>query len=156
VGVPNSGIYNWLTQKPADIILLHIGTNSLDPNGQADVAAILDQIDLWEQNAGQYPVQVFLARIIDENPTNPDVTTYNNNVQAMALDRVNNAANPAYPDQIVIVDQHSALTYPTDLADQVHPNATGYGKMAARWVEALQQPLPPPPQGPPLWPPQCP
>jgi lysophospholipase L1-like esterase len=156
VGVPNSGIYNWLTQKPADIILLHIGTNSLDPNGQADVAAILDQIDLWEQNAGQYPVQVFLARIIDENPTNPDVTTYNNNVQAMALDRVNNNANPAYPDQIVIVDQHSALTYPTDLADQVHPNATGYGKMAARWVEALQQPLPPPPQGPPLWPPQCP
>jgi hypothetical protein len=142
VGVPNSGIYNWLTQNPADIILLHIGTNSLDPNGQADVAAILNEIDRWERDPDGNPVQVFLARIIDWNPINPDVTTYNNNVQAMALDRVNNPANPAYPDQIVIVDQRSALTYPTDLADDLHPNATGYGKMGAKWAEALQPLLP--------------
>jgi len=87
-------------------------------------------------------VRLFLARIIDWNPINPDVTTYNNNVQAMALDRVNNTTNPAYPDQIVIVDQHSALAYPTDLADVLHPNATGYGKMGARWTEVLQTHLP--------------
>jgi hypothetical protein len=142
VGVSNSGIYNWLVLNPADIILLHIGTNSLDPNGQADVAAILNELDRWERSAGGNPVRLFLARIIDENPINPDVTTYNNNVEAMALDRVNNPANPAYPDQIVIVDQHSALAYPTDLADQVHPNATGYGKMGARWAEVLQPLLP--------------
>lgn len=55
VGVSNSGIYNWLAQNPADIVLLHIGTNSLDPNGQADVAAILDEIDRWERSAGGNP-----------------------------------------------------------------------------------------------------
>jgi hypothetical protein len=142
VGVSNSGIYNWLVQNPADIVLLHIGTNGLDPSGQADVRDILDELDRWESSPGGYPVQVLLARIIDQNPINPGVTTYNNNVQTMALDRVNNAANPAYPDQIVIVNQHSALAYPTDLADDVHPNATGYGKMGARWAEALQPLLP--------------
>jgi hypothetical protein len=38
----------------------------------------------------------------------------------------------------------SALTYPGDLADNVHPNDTGYGKMAGVWFTALKEMLPNP------------
>ena len=36
-----------------------------------------------------------------------------------------------------LVDMHSGFTT-ADLADGLHPNAGGYGKMAARWFSALR------------------
>ena len=60
-------VIEWLNGNPADIVLLHIGTNDIE-NGQnvpvviAEVAATLDNINLWESAHGQ--VTVILARII--------------------------------------------------------------------------------------------
>jgi len=130
--VGDDGVFAWLNANPADFILLHAGTNGLDPNGDIDIEAILDEIARWETSANGNPVTVLLALIIDQNPINPDVTTFNNNV----LDMVNNRA--AARPEIIIVNQHDALNYPGDLADWLHPNATGYSKMANTWFTDLQ------------------
>ena len=55
----------------------------------------------------------------------------------MANDRISNLANPAYPDDIVIVDQQSALDYPDNLSDDKHPTPFGYNRMAGVWLPAL-------------------
>jgi hypothetical protein len=47
------------------------------------------------------------------------------------------AARIAAGDHLVVVDHESALIYPGDLADEVHPNAGGDAKMAAVWFGAL-------------------
>lgn len=141
-GYPTDGVRAWLDQNPADIVLLHIGTNgmpNLGPTVNADdVMDILDEVDLWENTPGNHHVTVLLARITDWDPINPDVATFNDLITNMALDRVNNPSNSAYPDDIIMVDQHSALNYPDDLTDSAHPNPGGYGKMAATWQTALE------------------
>jgi len=61
-----NNVFNWLGQNPADVILLHIGTNDIS-NGSAaasDVAVILDEIKRYAQSYGVTPPTVVLARII--------------------------------------------------------------------------------------------
>jgi len=124
------GIYAWLTANPADIVLVHAGTNGLagDTAGNG-VTAILNQIDVWESSLGGNPVTVLLAEIIDQDPIDSDVTDYNANIVNIAAGR---------PDIDGTIDQFSALTYPDDLNDQLHPNTSGYGKMADTWFSKLQ------------------
>jgi hypothetical protein len=74
------------------------------------------------------------------------------NVEDMALDRVNNPGNPAYPDKIFIVDMEAganmnyAVQPAGDMWDNVHPYqfGLGYEKMADVWFDALVQLLPDP------------
>jgi len=123
---------SWLTANPADIILLHIGTNDIS-QGQTvsstinEVNQILERID-----AKSTATVVFLARIINRND-GYSATTSNYNVQLKALadTRIANG------DLIIIVDQEAALNYPSDLADAVHPNDAGYAKMAQCWFTTL-------------------
>jgi lysophospholipase L1-like esterase len=153
-----ASIYGWLQDHPADVILLHIGTNDLgNPNNTSadNVKNLLDEIDRYEDNHG-VAITVVLARIINTaSHTCPDgsyTTTFNNNVEAMALDRVNNQNNPAYPDKIVMVDMEcgagldyimdTAPPYTHDMYDFLHPNQNGYEKMADVWLEGLREILP--------------
>ncbi len=57
----------------------------------------------------------------------------------MAMDRVTNAGNDAYPDNIVMVDMEDGaeIVYSTDMDDNVHPNDAGYAKMANLWYAHL-------------------
>ncbi len=142
VGYPTDGVRAWLEATPADIILLHAGTNGLVAGGDIEVEAILDEIDIWESSPGGNPVTVILAQIIDQNPINPDVTAFNANLLTMADERISNPSDPAYPDDIVVIDQQSALTYPNDLQDSRHPKPAGYVKMKNRWKEPLNVLLP--------------
>ena len=123
-------VYDFLTNNPADVVLLHIGTNGLDSSPD-DVALILDEIDRYDT-----AVTVILARIIDQQPNDPLVTQFNDNVEAMAQTRIANG------DNIIIVDQQSALDYGSDMYDQKHPNESGYAKMADVWFNALSAFLP--------------
>jgi len=132
-------VYTFLEVNPAKIVLLHIGTNGLNTN-PADVERILDEIDRWE-NDNTETVIVILARIINRQghvcPNPSTTTTFNNNVAAMASARIN--------DRIVIVDIEcgAGLDYQADMADLLHPNITGFSKMAHNWyAEGLLAVLP--------------
>ncbi|MGD9876618.1 MULTISPECIES: SGNH/GDSL hydrolase family protein [Desulfococcus] len=132
-------VYSQLVQNPADIVLLHIGTNCLTTDTE-EVERILDNIYLYDID-----ITVFLALIIDRVPHSPDTSAYNLNLQAMASQR------KADGDSIVVVDMEHALNYSDDMADWLHPNDDGYGKMADAWQNALVDflgavvPDPPPP-----------
>ena len=130
-GYPTDGVRAWLDKNPADFILLHAGTNAFDVNNDIDVEVILDEIDAWEASANGNHVTVVLALIIDWNPLNPDVPVFNSNLLAMANNRIANG------DDIIVVNEHDALTYPDDLADNLHPTPAGYDKMAGPWYDAL-------------------
>ncbi len=136
----NNGAANWLGNSPADVILLHIGTNDLPQNtSAADVEVILDEIDEYEA-ANNTTVVVILARIINRvNHSSPTTTQFNVNVATMAQARIDNG------DQIIIVDMedgaginYDSYTAGGDMYDNLHPYATdGYTKMAAVWFAAL-------------------
>ncbi|MBK8944251.1 MAG: T9SS type A sorting domain-containing protein [Ignavibacteriae bacterium] len=137
-----------------NIILIHIGTNNNDNPVDGTIPdymeQILDEIDRYEQD-NDVDVIVILARIIDRVPNENYVTALNNNVVEMALDRVNNPLNNAYPDRIIVVDMESGadIDYVIDsmgtigngifgdMNDALHPNDKGYQKMANVWFEAL-------------------
>jgi lysophospholipase L1-like esterase len=90
---------------------------------------------------------VLLVRVIDHNLKDARIEAFNHRVQAMAEDRVETPANPANPDRINIVDHHAALSYLIDLNDKIHPNATGYEKMAGAWFKAIRSECKPPTGG---------
>jgi hypothetical protein len=133
-------VYDILVDNPADIILLHIGTNEVSPD-PAQVEAILNEIDRFENDYGQ-AVIVVLARIINRATYSADTAQFNDNVQQMAENRM------ASGDDIVIVDMEDsagliyALQPNGDMYDNLHPNADGYAKMADEWFDALIDILP--------------
>jgi lysophospholipase L1-like esterase len=137
---PNAGkLENWLIAHQPDVVLLHIGTNDITGGDQDanEVNDILDVIDDYEADSNE-SVMVILALIInrrvDSPPTKRSQTTqFNNDVNAMALNRIANG------DDIIIVDMENALSYNVgvDMADEVHPNDSGYAKMADVWYNAL-------------------
>ena len=132
-------VYGWLVSNPADIVLLHIGTNDIQsgqdvPGIVAEVESILDNIDQWESNNGRN-ITVVIARIIlrSDSPSLYDSTvSFDDALQTMVSTRI------ASGDNLIIVDMEHALSYPADLtSDEIHPNASGYGKMAVVWYNAL-------------------
>jgi uncharacterized repeat protein (TIGR02543 family) len=136
-------VYGWLVSNPADIILLHIGTNDIDTGQDVngiinEVRSTLDNIDQWEADHSKL-ISVFLARIIlrSDNPSWSAITQqYNNALVSMAAQRTANG------DHIVVVDMEHALNYPDDLIQGgsypgIHPNPTGYQKMANVWYNAV-------------------
>jgi lysophospholipase L1-like esterase len=140
-------VFAWLDTNPADIVLLHIGTNDLNSGRTPDdtvagVAAILNEIDRWE--AANYPVTVFLARIIKDVPgLTPDlaVATLNDKLQIMANGRTS--------DRVFMVNMQTGagLDYGpgdgslgADMHDNLHPNESGYVKMANTWKAELTAP----------------
>ena len=122
-------VYRWLQANPADVVLLHIGTNDISNGGQnpAEVGHILDEIKRYNPD-----ITVVLALIINRVPYSAVTTQYNNGVLALAQARI------AAGDPIIIVDMERALNYSTDMADDKHPNDSGYSKMARVWLAALE------------------
>ncbi|OGW54056.1 MAG: hypothetical protein A2Y81_13140, partial [Nitrospirae bacterium RBG_13_43_8] len=131
-------VYQWLGNNPPDLILLHIGTNDI---GYFDVQTIvsninniLNSIDDYERNYGR-EVDVVLAQIINRKQYSALTTTLNNNLRSLADNR------QAAGDRIILVDMESALVYPDDLYDLLHPNSSGYAKMANTWSSVLGEML---------------
>jgi len=130
------GVYARLQANPADVILMHIGTHGLSP-GADGVRAVLDEIDRWERSPEGNPVTVLVATIIDWSPPHPDVERFNASVAEMVRARTTDPSDPAYPDQLLLVDQHSALAAGHPRADGLHPFQSGYDAMSDIWFDAL-------------------
>jgi lysophospholipase L1-like esterase len=149
-----AGIYDklldfWNVGTPANIILLHIGTNDIYSRGKSQLPAgvadeigeILDEIDDFEDFTGT-DVWVVVAQIINRADDYSDETTELNGHIRELVD-----ARRALGDYIVTVDMENALIYNDDLYysiedwDTVHPNNSGYEKMAQAWFAVLDDAL---------------
>lgn len=115
----------YLETYPADVILLHIGTNHVDASPD-DVQDILDNIRKSDPD-----VYIIVARIINRYPYDEVTTSFNDNVEAMVAGREDT--------RIVMVDMEdgAGIDYYTDMDDDLHPNHLGYEKMASVWFKAL-------------------
>jgi lysophospholipase L1-like esterase len=135
-GVHTTGGQPYLDVYPADLILLHIGTNDIthgEGASPASVSAILDEIDAWEARTGN-PVTVIVARIINRKDYNLTTTQYNNNVAAMVAARNDPSIS------MVDIENGAGIDYPTEMhpEDGIHPNESAYSKMGQKWFEAIQ------------------
>ncbi len=143
-----------------DVILLHIGTNGnqyTDGTSAADIENILNEVDRVE-NLYNKDIYVVVAKIIDRVPNETYVTEFNYNVDSMVTDRVNNPANPSYPDKLFVVDMEDSakIIYAIDsmgtvgngiigdMNDHLHPNDKGFVKMANVWFNAINTLFPNP------------
>jgi hypothetical protein len=140
----------FLTNSPSDIILFHIGTNDINDfkwsndlnvanTTVSDVSGDLDLIYNFNPN-----IKVILAKIINRtddlstlalNESNA-TTQFNLALSTMAT------ARSEYGTHLFLVEMESALAYPTDLSDGIHPNFIGYNKMSPVWFTAIINILP--------------
>ncbi|MET7671559.1 cellulose binding domain-containing protein [Micromonospora luteifusca] len=125
----DANVVNWLRATNPRTVLLHIGTNDMygDTSGApARLATLVDRITNTAPNA-----EVFVATIIPKSGADNQVRGYNAAIPGIVQ------ARAAAGKRVHLVDMYRALTL-SDLADGVHPNATGYRKMAVAWYDALR------------------
>jgi lysophospholipase L1-like esterase len=125
-----SNIDAWIRTYDPRTVLLHIGTNDIAqntdlPNAPARLGTLIDRITAGAPNA-----DVFVATIIPLPFAQAQVNQYNNAIPGLVRARADAGK------RVHLVEMRNALTS-SDLADGVHPNATGYDKMAAVWYSAL-------------------
>jgi hypothetical protein len=136
-----NNVATWLNLNPPDVVTLHIGTN-VDPSfpypDVTQVGAILDVIKGHDPD-----IPVVLARIINKarGSYDPQLSVFNQNLEAMAQARV------AAGDRILVVDQEPGLDYSAsttdfDVGDDLHPTASGFAKMVPVWFEGLNRFMP--------------
>jgi len=137
---------SYLTHYQPDVILLHLGTNGLNSNSDADniilnIEDILNEIDNYESTSGK-EVVVFLARIVNRAGPNPagndPVTSYYNGL-------IENLAAARTSDKLVVVDMESGASinynYTADggdMYDLLHPAPSGYSKMGTLWNTEIE------------------
>ncbi|GIG91274.1 GDSL-type esterase/lipase family protein [Plantactinospora endophytica] len=128
----DANIVNWLNTFQPRTILLHIGTNDIFqnrdlPNAPNRLAALIDRITTTAPDA-----KLFVATIVPAGSASTDaqVRSFNAAIPQIVQTRANAGR------QVYLVNMYNALTA-ADLADGVHPNATGYSKMATTWYNAL-------------------
>ncbi len=149
--IPNqrSGIYNfidWLmTEYPADVVMLQIGTNDILSSYELD--GMGERLELLVDSVLNYIPEngmLFLATIpyMDADVTyytdaytaeemDKAVDDYNAQVKALAEKKI------AEGKPVTLSDNNAVLTK-ADLADGVHPSEEGYAKLGAHWYSMLK------------------
>lgn len=136
--------------RPADVILLHAGTNradlNMDPSDDAAenvgyVENILNNIDS-ELNEN---IVVVVAQIVQRRES-PDTLQYTQNFNTALASMVNSRI--ASGDRLILVNQEAAVNDDTFLVNNppddvlIHPNQEGNARMADVWFEKLEEFLP--------------
>jgi len=115
-----------------DVILLHIGTNDFGTtNDYVNAISRLDALVTHIATNRPYAHIIVTSLLPRGEPYNTWITTYFN---PYVPGRV--AAQQALGHKVHYLDMASYLTT-SDLFDGLHPNATGYAKMAAAWLPAI-------------------
>ena len=129
----DASVAGWLRTTTPRTVLLHIGTNDIlqnrdVANAPQRLSTLIDRITTAAPAADVFVATIIpLANAGQENAAR----TFNAAIPGLVQSKVNAGR------RVHLVDMHSALST-ADLIDGVHPTATGYDKMAARWFSALQ------------------
>jgi lysophospholipase L1-like esterase len=136
-----SGFLNWVNAIPnPDIILLLIGTN--DYGQEYDTANATNRLNqLITVITKARPNAKLIVANLTVRTDYPDKeeaieATFNPSVPTIV------AKHAALGRNVSFVDMHSALDA-SDLGDKLHPNESGYNKMAAAWFNAITTVVPP-------------
>jgi hypothetical protein len=127
-----------LSANPPDVILYHIGTNSLGGSDIVDYALGANETlrIIYEYDPD---ITVILAKIILTNNSARNTRTHDYNL--LLEEYAKYWSENGY--SIIVVDMENALVpnlYPEgDLVDIVHPAISGYEKMANVWHNALNE-----------------
>lgn len=145
----NSEVSGWLTSAEPHVILLHAGTNDANNAANSDTASpnggfVADATNSILARIYQYRPQaiVFVAKIAGSPNSAVDthIASFNADVEARIND---NWRDQLQAQQLFMVDMYTALGNRTttaaggDFADNLHPNDTGYQKMANAWLTRL-------------------
>ncbi len=121
-----------ITSNP-EIVLLHLGTNDMwnGPDGAPQrLGALVDKL------VEALPESLIAVSTIIPWPQNAGlVDTYNEGVVAEVNERIDAGKH------VILVDQFEGFPA-AELADGIHPNATGYEVMAGKWYAAISDYLP--------------
>jgi lysophospholipase L1-like esterase len=130
-------VNSWLAASGPNVILLMIGTN--DIYQRRPVSEVSNTLSLLiDQITTQSPDTTLIVASIPPmaaTPTDPDINARVNELNSTIPPMVNTKASAG--KKVMFVDIYSALQL-TDLADGVHPNETGYSKIALRWYDVLR------------------
>jgi len=134
-GITIDGISTQITNNktlmmPADIILVHIGTNDMymsNPGGAPmRLGNLLDKLSTGLPNA-----LIVVAKIIPLPSGTAAVNTYNAAIPGIVATRV------AAGKHIIVIDLNTGFPSGDLSSDNVHPNPTGYAWMGDRWYDAI-------------------
>ncbi len=119
-----------LEQNPADVLLLHIGTNQTPATAQG-IDDILDRVE--SLSADTQAITVLVATLVPKRDAaqQQQVAAFNIDLRQRIANRSNS--------NIILVEQANALTN-ADISSEVigiHPNDIGYQKMADTWFTAM-------------------
>lgn len=125
-----------LSKTPsANLVLLHAGSNDILHN--VDISNAPDRLGtlidkIYDSTGG---AAILVAQIISfgEGYTtyNAALKTYNAAIPAIVATRVAKGMN------VVVVNMQDVVSS-TDLIDGIHPDASGYKKMATKWLTAIE------------------
>lgn len=135
----NNQLPPWLNAARPDVVVMHLGTNDLWGGWQSMDTIMAAFTKLVAQMRANNPnMKIVVAQIIPHHGcgTCPaDTITLNNRIPGWA------AGLSTGQSPIVVVDQWTGFNAATDTGDGVHPNDSGFRKMANRFYPALAQVL---------------
>lgn len=124
-------VLSYMNNSQPDIVLLHIGTNDRGSTSPEGVNLILDEIDYYEQTT-ERKVRVIVALIINTKDNDERIKIFNRRINQLLAERISSG------DNIEIVDMYRGAGFTqSDFTDRLHPNPSGYSKMADVWFNAL-------------------
>jgi hypothetical protein len=122
-----------LAEKP-DIALIHLGTNDVR-NGQSDASTIQELKSIIAELRNSNPeVIIMVAKIIPYATNTGAVTPLN-----LLIDDLDTSMSQGN-SPVIIVDQYSGFNPVSgqDTFDGIHPNLSGEGKLADKWLAAIR------------------
>ncbi len=136
----STNITAWLAAiESPDVVLIHIGTNDFGQGFQT-TTAITRLDNLISQIAALKPQAKIVVTnlLIRGEPQNSQIQSlFNPQVPGIVTAQANAGKNVTFLDMRAIVPL-------SDMPDQLHPNQTGYDKMANAWLASITALFPPP------------